>query len=123
MKQRKSSRNGVIFLLFMGALLLIRCQGNGSPEAGSKKKTEEVFPGEALSQVHCKSCHLYPGPELLDRSTWARVLTGMENEIKKANYQLSREDWFDIQRYYLNNSPTLLEGPPKKKADEGRERI
>ena len=115
MKQRKSSRNGVIFLLFMGALLLIRCQGNGSPEAGSKKKTEEVFPGEALSQVHCKSCHLYPGPELLDRSTWARVLTGMENEIKKANYQLSREDWFDIQRYYLNNSPTLLEGPPKKK--------
>ena len=115
MNQNKPIWHGVIFLFFTIGALLVRCGQNGG---GPKKLTTEMEIGKALSEQHCKSCHLYPGPELLDRATWTRVLPGMEMEMQKAAYKIEQEDWYAIQRYYLNTSPALLEPPISKKLDK-----
>jgi hypothetical protein len=55
---------------------------------------------------------------MLDRSSWARVMTSMEREMKKSDYAIEKEDWYTLQRYYLNNAPLVVErpGPPVARA-------
>jgi hypothetical protein len=105
-------RSMVFFtLLFAAGLQSLNtgCQQRenaGSPDAA----------GKALSEVHCRSCHAYPSPEMLDKNSWGNVLFGMEQEMKKQGYQLKPEDWFAIQRYYLAQAPATLplSSVPKK---------
>ena len=70
--------------------------------------------GKQLSEIHCKSCHLYTSPELLDRSSWIKVLSVMEREMTKASMQVENADWIEIQQYYLENSPLILPQPLSK---------
>lgn len=96
------------FLLILTALLFT-CNPRKPSSA------EEDSRGKQLSEVYCKSCHLYTSPDLLDRSSWIKVLTVMEREMRKASIKLEREDWIEIQRYYLESSPYILSPYPAKK--------
>ncbi|WP_439487904.1 FG-GAP repeat domain-containing protein [Algoriphagus sp.] len=84
--------------------------------------------GEQLANAYCGACHLKPGPELLDRTTWAeKVLPDMRKRMglilpedfgqdlpedsgvppgvySKAQL-IKRNDWEKILAYYLENSP------------------
>jgi hypothetical protein len=92
--------------------------------------TEELALGERLSQQVCAACHIRPGPEVLDRVTWAmEVLPGMaewlgmnpggtnglilDPRVRAANLlpsspTMSVEEWRAICSYYLANAPAGL---------------
>jgi hypothetical protein len=95
------------FLLVLGTLLFACNSKRSGVEADSR--------GKQLSEVYCKSCHQYTSPELLDRSSWIKVLAGMETEMKKASMKLEKQDWIEIQQYYIENSPYILSPSPSKK--------
>lgn len=52
--------------LWVGGWLLLGCQPT-DPTAGLP---DEVLSGGQLARRHCASCHLFPGPDLLDKATW-----------------------------------------------------
>ncbi len=87
--------------------------------------------GEALARIHCVTCHDYPEPQLLTRSTWHQILPtmgakmGLSNTVfEKQHMQLllannvevplasvTLDEWNDIQTYYLLTSPESLRNP------------
>ncbi|HMQ48506.1 MAG TPA: VCBS repeat-containing protein [Saprospiraceae bacterium] len=96
----------------------------------------QQLPGEALSRQYCSSCHQYPEPNLLDKSTWQQYILprmgymmgiydgqfhrdsliekGAGGErVKAANVfpaqaLLSETKWQAIVSYYLENAPDSL---------------
>ncbi|HMQ46574.1 MAG TPA: VCBS repeat-containing protein [Saprospiraceae bacterium] len=113
MNRKSAMRYGTILFFFLSAFWLIHCSPNEPRNAPTDMPEEE-----GLAKLHCKSCHIYPEPELLDRTTWMRVLTSMELEMKDSDYQIPTEDWYAIQRFYLNQSPNLLGEPAHKRLDK-----
>lgn len=111
------------FLAFVGVLFMISCQ---------RKQETSQQTGEELAKVYCASCHLFPGPELLDKATWqknvlpvmALELGFLVNEDKVyPNIQQERqgdsttwvnkavmsiEDWDKIVGYYTEKSPAKI---------------
>ena len=103
--------------------LAIACQDhNASPDEGRQ-----------LAQVHCSSCHAFPEPTLLDRTTWKeKVLPQMglrmgiapdntqDPQIQQAFYYLteadlyprpallSLEEWGKICQFYDSLAPDSL---------------
>jgi mono/diheme cytochrome c family protein len=86
---------------FVGLLFIISCQQNQETSPQS---------GEELAKVHCASCHLFPDPELLDKSTWQnKVLPEMALQL---GFQINGgEVYMDIQQerrgdstYWVNKS-------------------
>jgi VCBS repeat protein len=85
--------------------------------------------GEKLARTYCASCHAFPEPQLLDKSTWqSGVLPQMAMRLgvrTKSSFNealrnpqmtvltraLSDTDWEQIVRYYLDGSPDTL--PPQ----------
>jgi hypothetical protein len=88
--------------------------------------------GEELAKIYCASCHLFPEPSLLDKTTWRdRVLPNMgwrlgirksgvnpymeidKDEavlVKKVHVfpektLISRTDWNKIEQYYFKEAP------------------
>ena len=126
-------------LLFVGGLIvLMGCSSDPDPvqeEGDSPASTapEQLKSGEALAKTHCGSCHLYPEPDLLDRTSWREhVLPPMgymmgiypdgerpdslfesgragtrvrEAGVYPKEPQLSRAKWERIARFYTENAP------------------
>src|SRR4030081_2964647 len=80
--------------------------------------------GEKLARARCASCHEFPEPELLDKTTWQEgVLPQMALRLRVPRekssflegpgnpYMLvltdatSQEDWGKIVGYYLSHAP------------------
>jgi hypothetical protein len=87
--------------------------------------------GQQLAAIHCGSCHLFPDPQLLDKSVWEKgvlpemayrlgmkplsdKLMGLDPEdiapyVQSdgfpANPVLVEEDWQKIIAYYVQNAP------------------
>ncbi|MBI1227755.1 MAG: hypothetical protein GC192_21150 [Bacteroidetes bacterium] len=97
-------------VLFLGMLAVVYIHSScGQDEKSAKKElSAEDTAGKQLSEIHCRACHAYPSPDLLDRNSWSNVLFSMEMEMNKEGYQIQPEDWLNIQRYYLNQAPTTL---------------
>jgi hypothetical protein len=109
-KIRRGNMQAIVFFALVSAVLFeaigTGCgQNEGAP---AKKLSQEDEAAKALSEIHCRSCHAYPSPYLLDRNSWNNVLFSMEVEMKKEGYQIKDEDWFSIQRYYLSQAPAAL---------------
>ncbi len=96
--------------------------------------------GEALSKIHCASCHAWPEPGLLDKTSWEKHILprmgqmlgvlpleiGNQSFIEpevfdlvfqnplvfRKNTPLSADDWAAIRDFYLQNAPEKME-PPK----------
>ncbi|WP_394991901.1 FG-GAP repeat domain-containing protein [Emticicia sp.] len=85
--------------------------------------------GEKLAQTYCGSCHLFPEPTLLDKSTWEKnILPIMAQQLglqivngeaypdiqKDANNKytsksaISVDDWDKIVAYYKDSAPEKL---------------
>lgn len=91
--------------------------------------------GEQLAKIYCSSCHSFPDPSLLDKTTWSNAILpnmGMRLGIHKANKDpysdldpeeatlvrplniypqkptISLTDWIKIQHYYKQNAPDKL---------------
>jgi len=119
-------------LFFSISLLIIQGCNNDNSSNRSADKAKGSGSGEELSKIYCSSCHVYPSPGLLDKSTWEKgVLPEMafrlgiregdrdpyksiEPEeaslIKKAGIYpdkpvLSSDDWEKIRRFYLETAP------------------
>ncbi len=67
-----------------------------------------MHPDESLSKQYCSSCHLYTGPELLDKSSWSKVLPTMKGLIESSGVAVSKGDWNRIYSYYYNSAPLFL---------------
>lgn len=108
---------------FIGLLLTLSCN----------KKSE----GEKLAQTYCASCHLFPEPSLLDKTTWKNnVLPIMAQQMglqivngeaypdiqkgEDGKYEsvasVTPEDWAKIVAFYEENAPEKL-------PSQGREQI
>ncbi|MBC6368268.1 VCBS repeat-containing protein [Algoriphagus sp. AK58] len=83
--------------------------------------------GEQLAKGYCAACHVMPSPEILDRTTWEKVLPDMrkrmglyleedfgaplpEDEgVPEGIYSkipfITRENWEKLQAYYLESAP------------------
>jgi hypothetical protein len=98
--------------------------------------------GQQLAAIHCGSCHLFPDPQLLDKSTWEKgvlpemayrlgmkplsdKLMGLDPEdiapyVQSdgfpANPVLVEEDWQKIIAYYVQNAPEHPVPQPAKNA-------
>ena len=120
--------------LGVGGWLLSGCQPT-DPTAGLP---DTALSGEQLAQRYCASCHLFPDPDLLDKTTWASsVLPAMAWRlgIRDTTYQpptsrsmgeqslirqarifpdsarLSPDSWQRIVRYYDSLAPAQLRLP------------
>ena len=93
---------------------------------------------EKLAQTHCGSCHQYPEPTLLDRTTWEQsvlpqmaIMCGIPSEIAKipankkgitydmtvqsASQLIPDAAWLKIKAFYLKEAPKQL---PKQERDQ-----
>jgi hypothetical protein len=110
--------------------LMIACSG----ESSSSEKALET--GKDLSRIYCSSCHKYPEPALLDKTSWNEYMlprmgymlgiyesdsvrnslieTGKGGEFVEAMNiypkvpAISKEDWEKIKSYYLASAPEEL---------------
>jgi FG-GAP-like repeat len=103
--------SGIIFIwLFFGC--------NDSQQSVNEKNIQQGF---KLSKKYCGSCHLFTGPDLLNKVTWAEhVLPKMGNligfrrfasdyiAVSDSTNDLTLEEWRNIVRYYVSNAPEDL---------------
>lgn len=104
-----------ILIPFVGLALNLSCS----------KQSE----GEKLAQTHCGSCHLYPEPNLLDKTTWKNnilpematqlglqlvngeayldIQQGADGKFESVSSILP-EDWKKIVAFYEENAPEKL---------------
>lgn len=99
---------------------------------------------ERLAKKYCSSCHMFPDPSLLDKTTWQKsVLPDMRfrmgfpafdklSQVKVEDQSIvlktlpqqaiiSEEEWTVIQKYYLNAAPDSLVLPEAFAADTLRQ--
>ena len=107
------------FLLVVGTVVFILCSC-----------LNQAQKDERLAHKACASCHLFPGPEVLDKKTWEHgvfpqmsfrmgvdftplsdISEDDRPEVMKslpANALVSTDDWERIKRFYLDNAPDSL---------------
>lgn len=91
---------------------------------------------EHLAKTHCASCHMFPDPKLLDKTTWEQqVLPQMKFRMGLDYFPLrdfdqydhkailtalpkqamvTQEEWEQIKNYYLTHAPDSLAIPENK---------
>lgn len=116
-------RQLLIHILTVACLLFIAtgCSNNNN--------SNQSLTGEQLAKQYCSSCHIYPGPELLDKGTWKRsvlpvmanklgirffngepILTLNHNGADTLQQTISLADWDKILQYYQQTAPAAM--PP-----------
>ncbi|MDP9076771.1 MAG: VCBS repeat-containing protein [Bacteroidota bacterium] len=86
----------------------------------------DVTAGQMLSKSYCRSCHMYPSPDLLNRGKWKTLLPqmGLRLGIKEhrgedytttikdytppAKPALTDKQWQNILDFYMNTAPLKL---------------
>ena len=113
----------ISFFAFLSLLFIISCQ---------QKQEITQQTGEEIAKTHCASCHLFPAPELLDKTTWQKnVLPSMALQLGfqlnggevypdiqqerqgDSSYLVNKsamsiEDWDKIVAYYVEKSPERI---------------
>mgnify|MGYP001793605171 FL=1 len=122
---------------FVVIVLLILCTKCNKPnQSNPPELVEQELSGLELSRQYCQSCHQYPSPELLNRTTWQKYVlprmgymlgiyendstrktlleSGLAGELVKGasifptNPLIEEAHWTKIKEYYLNNAPKQL---------------
>lgn len=121
-----------LFIVLLSAILW-QCQNKKSDSAS--ESAGDFTAGEALARQYCASCHLFPSPALLDKTTWTgQVLPNMAarlgyrpegynpfegvdstevDAIKRLNIYpeistISEDTYRSIVNYYQKNAPEVL---------------
>ena len=135
--------NKKLLLVLSTSLLLFQISCNRKKQAEAQTPpTPSNLSGEQLAKTYCASCHLFPEPSLLDKSTWLKGVLpkmayrlGMANSfdlllnMDKENMQaildaniypdqpmMAEEDWKKIMDYYAQNAPEKPIPQDKKEA-------
>lgn len=60
----------------LAIFLLWQCADSSANQIkeAAKNSLETSMSGEELAKIHCASCHKYPSPDLLDKSTWGNFV-------------------------------------------------
>lgn len=129
-----------VSLFIIAFFIFNHCQN--TPSTTTSTTTQQTAPsqpsgqsGEALAQLYCGSCHLYPEPNLLDKKSWTRELLpnmGARLGIKTPQYDplrqvdamdkmmieteniypktplIHQEDWNKIVEFYRQQAPDVL---------------
>lgn len=74
----------------------------------SCQQEPKEHPDETLAKQYCSNCHLYTGPELLDKTSWLKVLPTMKGLIEKSGVPLPKKDWNRVYSYIYNSAPLFL---------------
>ncbi len=117
---------GLIFIC------LYNCSQNSNTESTTTNPPESNLTGQELAKAYCASCHLYPDPTLLDKSTWQtsvlpkmaqhlgleqdafKLFSGMDMEEMQAvinagiypdNPTINKADFDKIVTFYVENAP------------------
>ncbi|MBX2840269.1 MAG: hypothetical protein KTR26_00755, partial [Flammeovirgaceae bacterium] len=120
--------------IFFGAYILLislsMASCNLNQQSGEEKKGAE---GEKLAHQYCGSCHAFPQPELLIKSSWENYvlprmgyMLGIYSILEERNDLIEKgrggeivesqnifpekpiidvTDWEKIKKYYLDNAP------------------
>lgn len=133
-RQGGAIRGIYVLLVLALSVSAVGCQSDEESRENTRNDSEgESVPGGALAEQHCGSCHQFPRPRLLTRSTWEEaVLPRMAHRlglyegerpdslfesgiggtvVRAANVfpkepVLSRDEWRAIVDYYLEQAPT-----------------
>jgi hypothetical protein len=118
-------------LFFCLAFLYGACQYNPKPPTVADPPKPSDLSGKELAVFHCRSCHLFPEPALLDKTTWEKGVLpemayhlGLKQPFEKWLHLnpdeiatiiaygiypekpvLAEEDWQKIKNYYIENAP------------------
>jgi hypothetical protein len=98
-------------------LLLLICSFTISCK--QQRKDDEIEAGKKLAHQNCVSCHSFPAPGLIDKTTWANnVLPAMGAKLgieqvsgldrAKINSAVTVEQWKQIVAYYNQLAPKKL---------------
>ncbi len=122
----------IIVIMILSLMLLKEDTPTAETDEQHAKVSPNIEEGKRLSEIHCSSCHQYPGPELLPKQTWEEQTlphmgpqlgifehNGNRYPVERTpnlpeNYypseqQLSDEEWQQIIDYYLVSAPDELE--------------
>lgn len=99
---------GFITIIAFSAAIAILFKSCERKSNLNQAQSNALAEGRQLSEKYCKSCHLYPGPELLNKESWARVLPIMESEMTKSAVPIGAFEWITIQDYYNKAAPAEL---------------
>lgn len=126
----KKSRLFICIIIFSFAIIITGFSIFNIPKNPHPNQSSQT--GEELAKIHCASCHIFPSPSLLDKSTWEKkVLPNMgwrlgirkdgvdpyadmkndEAQLVRAEnvYPLgpliTKENWQKIVDYYLKAAP------------------
>lgn len=110
----------VLLAMVCSIILAGGCQTN--PQTEAAKQTAK---GKQLSEKYCASCHLYPDPTLLDKTTWLKhVLPAMAPKLgiqvwgedqyypsqsKRHPSIISYPEWMDLVAFYKAMAPEALQ--------------
>jgi hypothetical protein len=129
------------FYLALLFWIAVGCVGRHQKEAPQAPLPTHLS-GQQLAAIHCGSCHLFPDPQLLNKSVWEKgvlpemayrlgvkplsdKLMGLDPEdiapyVQSdgfpANPMLVEEDWQKIIAYYVQNAPEHPVPQPAKNA-------
>ena len=127
-------------LLLALSLLLPACQSTSSDTktTGADTLAPTQLTGQQLAATYCATCHILPGPALLDKKTWPSVLAQMALRMGQSDKQMAElmrysnpdelnrllvanvyperptmhpTDWQKIVAYYTASAPDKL--PPQ----------
>lgn len=116
----------LIILIYLGSCSNSNKSETYTPPIPSNKS------GKELAATYCGSCHQFPNPALLDKTTWEKSVLpkmayrlGLESDVFKVygatnpeelqylavsqvfpeKPVIANEDWAKIIKYYINNAP------------------
>ncbi|MEM1134409.1 MAG: VCBS repeat-containing protein [Bacteroidota bacterium] len=128
---------GIFFWLLLNMYFSISCtEKKTTSKIGNNiitSDTEIISNGHKLALTYCQGCHLFPKPQLLDKTSWAKkVLPQMGyhlginieaayknmSDLEKSMLQLykifpeqpllSKAAWQELQQYYIEEAPEQL---------------
>jgi hypothetical protein len=120
-KRYRLSASGLGVTIALGITVAIFAL-NGCSESETQKAANRINEGKELSKKYCAGCHKYPGPELLDKTTWEKgVLPAMALQLglqrEMGMLYADRSSVIDVDTYnkivefYKSGAPDTLALP------------
>lgn len=122
LKKNKVSANklALIIAAVTTAAIIVFYGCNNTPHVNTP--AENIADGKALSLQYCKSCHQYPDPSLLDKTTWENGIMpqmalrlGIQQEMGQyyvdSHSAMSLTAWQKLRDYYKSAAPQKLALP------------
>ena len=129
----------VIISCFFSACFLYSCKDYYRNKSNGAIPISSIRKGERMAAKYCQSCHLLPGPHLLDAKTWEegvlpvmgphlgifefnfkRYPSAKNDKFLSKNFypsqpQLNPQEWSDLINYYIATSPDSLAPQARQK--------